>query len=122
MNLLQQYYELREKRLTLQHEADRIEQQEKDILYELTKDLNPDQEVYTRVYGQFNMKATRKIVPSVFDWELALAYIRAEAATDLLQRRLTESAVKARWDNGVTVPGIEKSIKWPVVVTRKEVQ
>lgn len=124
MNLLQEYYNLREKRLALQHEADRLEQLEKDILYELTKDLNAEQEVYNLKYedSPYLGKATRKITPTVFDWEETLRWIRAEAALDLLQRRLTESAVKLRWDNGVTIPGIMKSVKWGLTVNRKEEQ
>lgn len=118
MNWLQQYYDIRVKRLALQHEADILEQQEKDILYELTKDLSPEQPEHRFMEEGFRFKATRKIVPNVTSWDKTLNYIRAEAAVDLLQKRLTESAVKARWDNGVTIPGIEQDIKWPVIITK----
>jgi hypothetical protein len=33
-------------------------------------------------------------------------YIREHGALDLLQRRLTESAVKLRWDDGIQIPGV----------------
>lgn len=118
MNKLQQFYEIRAKRLALNREADMLEQQEKDILYELTKDLNPAQAEHKYTDGDYSFKAKRKVFPRVDSWEQALNYIRAEAAVDLLQRRLTESAVILRWENGVTIPGVEKDIKWPVTVSK----
>lgn len=118
MNLLEQYHTLRTQRLALNAEADRLEQLEKDILYELTKDLNSEHDSYTKKESGYTFKATRKIVPNVVAWDQTLDYIRAEAAVDLLQKRLTESAVIARWNNQVAVPGIEKVVKWPVKVTK----
>lgn len=114
---LKDFYELREKRLALQHEVDRLEQLEKDILYDLTKDLNPENK-YSGQHGGYIFKANPKVIPTVTKWEDVLAYIRAEHALDLLQRRLTESAVKTRWDNGIIVPGIDKTTKWSVTVTK----
>jgi hypothetical protein len=43
----------------------------------------------------------------VNDWEEVYKYIKANDAFDLLQRRLTETAVKLRWDDGIRLPGIE---------------
>lgn len=44
--------------------------------------------------------------PYIADFALLEAYIREHGALDLLHRRLTESAVKARWEDGIQVPGI----------------
>lgn len=118
-NLISQYVALREKRLLLQREADQIEQQEKDILYELTKPLSFDLESYSGLIEGYHYEFNRKPFPHVKDWGQTLDFIRAHpAAIDLLQKRLTESAVKLRWDAGFTVPGIEKQFKWTPTIKK----
>lgn len=47
-----------------------------------------------------------KIVPKAEDWGVLYDYIREHDAFDLLHRRLTETAVKARWDDGINIPGV----------------
>lgn len=116
INLFAQYYDLREQRLKLQREADALEQQEKDILYEITKEFNADS-VKHSVDG-FTMLAKRKDVPTVRDWSATLAYIKETGQVDLLQKRLTDSAVKARWDAGIEVPGVELTHKYAVTITK----
>ena len=44
--------------------------------------------------------------PVILDWSALEIFIRAHNAVDMLQKRLTESAVKLRWDDGVQVPGV----------------
>jgi len=111
------YYELREKRLKLQREADELEQQEKDILYSLTADLIPGR-VYSGNLGGHSFKATSKAVPISQDWVKTLDFIKQTGSVDMLQKRLTESAVILRWDSGVDIPGIGRSDRWTVKVTK----
>jgi hypothetical protein len=40
-----------------------------------------------------------------------LDYIRETGSLDLLHRRLTESAVSARWAEGVNIPGVSVHTK-----------
>ena len=49
---------------------------------------------------------TQNIRPVIMNWEELEQYIRANNAVDLLQKRLTESAVKLRWDDEIQVPGV----------------
>jgi hypothetical protein len=51
------------------------------------------------------VKQKLKIVAS--DWDKLYKYIAANSAWDLLHKRITETAVKARWEDKETVPGIE---------------
>ena len=44
--------------------------------------------------------------PYISDYSLLEQHIRDTGSLDLLHKRLTESAVKARWDDGVQVPGV----------------
>jgi hypothetical protein len=40
------------------------------------------------------------------DWESTWKYIAKKKAWDLLQKRLSGPAVKARWENGEQIPGV----------------
>lgn len=116
--MLSQYYAIREKRLSLQKQADELEQQEKDIIYEMTKGFNTLNEKYSGQVDGFIYNAKRKEVIQAEDWPAISKFILETGAVDMLQKRLTESAVKARLDAGVDVPGIKKSFKWDVKVTK----
>lgn len=48
------------------------------------------------------------VEPVVTDWHETLQYIRDTGSTDLLQRRLTVSAVKLRWADGLQIPGVDQ--------------
>lgn len=117
MNELKQYFETRERRLKLQREADELEQQEKDILYAITKGMDQP-EVFVHE-GPFVLKAVRKEVPLVNDWAATLNFIKSTGSVDLLQKRLTDSAVKARWDNGLDIPGVSHAFKYTTTVTKE---
>jgi hypothetical protein len=45
--------------------------------------------------------------PNVVDWPKFYAYIAKTKGWDLLQRRVGEAAVAARWDEKKTIPGVE---------------
>lgn len=46
--------------------------------------------------------------PHVTDWDKFYAYIHKKKAWDLLERRPGKLACRARWDDNVEVPGVEK--------------
>lgn len=117
--LIQQYHEIRARRLALQREADTLEQQEKDLLYDLTMGLDIKRGHLVNE-GQYQMKAAPKQVVVVEAWSVLLNHIRDTGEVDLLQKRVTESAVKERWGAGLTVPGTKEDNKWVVTVTKLE--
>jgi hypothetical protein len=47
-----------------------------------------------------------KPIPQVEDWDKFYKYVHKHKAFDMLQRRLSEVAVKDRLDEGVKVPGV----------------
>lgn len=49
---------------------------------------------------------TRKIKPTVEDWDIFYKYVKRTGAFELLQRRLGEKAVQERWDAGKVIPGV----------------
>lgn len=53
-----------------------------------------------------------RTVPVAKDWSKIFAYIKKQdkfTGFDLVQRRLGATAVQARWDEGVKIPGVDKS-------------
>lgn len=44
--------------------------------------------------------------PFISDFSQLEGYIIEHGALDLLQKRLTESAVKLRWEDGINIPGV----------------
>lgn len=44
--------------------------------------------------------------PIIMNWAELEVWIRENNAVDMLQKRLTESAVNLRWDEGIQVPGV----------------
>jgi hypothetical protein len=118
MNTLQAIYELREKRLALQRQVDKMEQEEKDLTYTLTNRMVSDNALTSTEDG-FVAKRKTTQSPMVQDWVQTLNYIKATGSVDLLQKRLTESAVKARWDVGVDIPGVDKLVKHSVTITKE---
>ncbi len=49
---------------------------------------------------------TQSQKPVILDWSKLEVWIRANNAVDVLQKRLMESAINLRWDDGVQVPGV----------------
>jgi hypothetical protein len=44
--------------------------------------------------------------PYIANFSELEGYIREHGALDLLQKRLTESAVRLRWEDGIQIPGV----------------
>lgn len=65
-----------------------------------------------RVYVELKYK------PQVQDWDTFWAKFDKKKDRDLLQRRVSESAVQERWDNNKQVPGVV-AIALPVVRLNK---
>lgn len=58
-----------------------------------------------------------KLAPVAQDWVAIHQYIKDNDAIDLVQKRLTESAVKLRWDDNVVIPGVGDKLVEKVKVT-----
>ena len=46
--------------------------------------------------------------PVLVDYSKLEAYIIEHKALDLLQKRLTPTAVRLRWEDGIAIPGVDK--------------
>lgn len=60
-------------------------------------------------------------VPQVTDWEAFWPWVlQQEESLGLVERRPGKAAIRERWEAGVQVPGVEKSLVWKLKVTGVE--
>lgn len=100
-----EYQDTRKLRLDKEKEAKAI----KDVeMQQLEGILEALRESNTEAIGGTTHLAKRVVnnEPIAEDWEKVHEYVRETGEFDLIQRRLTVTAVKARWDDGVEVPGV----------------
>lgn len=113
MALISNILSTRKRRLSLQREADLLEQEEKTLTGQLVQMMN-EAGAIVRKEGEDEVTLVTSMEPLANEWPKILDYIVTNDALDLLQKRLTASAVKARWDNGETIPGIISTAKQTV--------
>jgi hypothetical protein len=98
-------YSTREKRLSLQRELDRMSELESALKEYFIQTLPKSSA--TGIAGKVaRVQIEDKPIPTIEDSERLYAYIKKTGAFDLLQRRLNESAVKERYEDGKVIPGV----------------
>ena len=105
--LVDQYADVRERRLAMAREVDKLDTEEKQLKAQLISMLVTANA--TAIGGQrmiVTLVPKEKAVAE--DWDLVHKYIVAEDAWDIMQKRLTETAIKLRWEEGIIVPGVAK--------------
>jgi len=98
-------YELREKRLGGQKIVDEVKAEETALKMHIIDTL-PKSEA-SGVAGKIaRVSVIIKEIAQVNDWDKLYAHIEKTGNFDLLQRRVTDAAVKDRWEDGKEVPGV----------------
>ena len=105
-NIATKAWALRQERLAKQKELDAMEQQEKEYMAEIEQYMAGTYDKLLLDGIEANCKET--IEPEVTHWDLFQEHIRRTGQLDLLQKRPMISAIKARWESGDDVPGIER--------------
>jgi hypothetical protein len=103
-----EYYSKREERYKIQRELKKMEELEKEMRAHIIEKLAASKGT-SGVSGKLAsvlLVDKEKIVAE--DWALIDAYAVKTKSTDLYQRRLSDEAVKERWEKGVKIPGIAK--------------
>ena len=110
-------FEVKQARLAADKVAAELKSKESQIIEHIINNL-PKSEA-TGVAGKL-ARATIvvKTIPVVKDWDKFYAYVKKNSAFELLQRRLSESAVEERWEQKKTVPGVETFKRSTVSLTR----
>jgi hypothetical protein len=111
MSLVKQYAALRDKRIAAQREVDTMYEAEQLLKEQLIGKMLTEHHG-AMAEGKYVLTLTQKTVPVVFDWPVVIEYIRRTGQLDLLHRRLTESAITARWAEGETIPGVVPQPKY----------
>ena len=99
-------YELKELKSEAQKAVDKIEEERKALERHVIETL--PKSAALGVAGKVaRVTVVTKQVPQVKDYEPFYAFIKKNNRFDLLQKRLSEGAIKEIWDQGKTVPGVE---------------
>ena len=98
-------FELRNKRLAEQKKVDEIAAEESALKNHIIENL-PKSEA-SGVAGKLaRVTVVTKQVPQVKDWDAFYKYVKKTGSFDLMQKRLTDAAIKERWEAGKEVPGV----------------
>lgn len=107
------WYDVRERRLALQKEADALQAEETALKDHLIEHIPKSEatgisgkRVAVRVEQAFRFEAE--------DWDAVREYVRKNAAKNpgvwsIFQKRLGEEALKEMWAAGVKVPGVKRA-------------
>lgn len=99
-------YELRQQRLSVQKEVDKLAAEETFLREHIINTL-PKSEASGIAGKLARVTVVTKQVPQVKDWDAFYKFVKKTGSFDLLQRRLTDQAIKERWEAGKEVPGVE---------------
>jgi hypothetical protein len=99
--LVKEYNDARNERLALDQASAKLKVREDAILDELTA-LG----VTSGRYGPYMIDVGTKPMPRCTDWNGFHAWVQETGSFDCMHKRLTESALKARYESGEYVPGI----------------
>lgn len=112
--LLKQKQEARNKRLALEEEAKKLK-----VVEDSVDDQLEAAKVESGTFGPYILTAKSKKAPRCTDWTGLYEHIKSTGEFDLLHKRLTETAVMARLNDGVYLPGIVLDDKWTYTITAK---
>ena len=118
--LVDKYNLLRSKRLSLSKQADEIKAEE-DLLRELIRKealARMDKDGVEQKAGHGLVKLKMKAVAKVGNWDAFQAHILSTGELDLLEKRPMLSAIRARWEAGQSVPGVEQTQEFEVTISK----
>jgi hypothetical protein len=110
-------YEVRAARIKQQKVADALAAEESALKEHIINTLPKSQA--SGVAGKVaRVSVETKEVPSVRDWNKLFKHILKTKSFELLQRRVSVSAVEERWESNKMVPGVEKFKAVTVSITK----
>ena len=99
------YFKTRSDRLSMDKEVAKLKARESEIEGHILRNLPQGD---TGVAGKIARASIRtKIVAQVHDWDAFWKYVFKTKDPALLQRRVSEPAIKERWENKKDVPGVQ---------------
>jgi hypothetical protein len=110
-------YKIRQDRLTVQKKIDELKGREEQLREYLIATL-PKSDATGAAGKVARAQIKDKRVPKVEDWDALYKHVKRTGSFELLQRRVSDEAVKERWDAGKQVPGVEVFTTVTVSVTK----
>ena len=111
------YSDTRQLRLAMEKEAAEVKAYESKIRDYIIDNLSKSDD--TGASGlKYRAQIVTKLQASVTDWTATHAYVQKTGRFDLLQKRISDTAVKAMWEEGETVPGVERMNVVDVSITK----
>ena len=99
-------YQLKEARLKIQAQVDKLAEQEKLLKDHIIKNLS--KEHAEGVAGHVaKVSITRTTVATAKDWDAFYAFVKKTGDFSLMQKRLHDGACRERWDDKQKIPGVE---------------
>lgn len=111
-------YEMRTKRLALFAVVEQLKSLEHAAKLQLMRKFGKAK-LQGAAGSRASMTLTANDVPTPKDWKKIYAHIKKTGDFDLLQKRLSNDAVKARWANNKAIPGVEVFHDTKISVTKK---
>lgn len=112
-----EYAHVRDLRLAMQKVVDEVKEREAEIRDHIIGNLSKSDD--SGAAGKrYRAQIVKKQVPQVQDWPALWAHILKTRRFDLLQKRLTDRAVKDAWEEGKEIPGVEKFKVVEVSITK----
>lgn len=99
-------YKLREARLKAQAEVDLTKEQEEILRQHILHNF-AEQDLENSGGRVAKASITRRVVAQVQDWDKFFAWVGKTKSWDMVQRRVNDTAYRARLDEQVEVPGTE---------------
>lgn len=100
-------YALREQRLGIERRVKEMKEQEvqmRNSIFEMLAGMG-----LTKASGAVATAGIKvSNVPLVEDWDQLWKYIQQTGEFDLVQKRVSVTAWRARFDDGITIPGVSK--------------
>jgi hypothetical protein len=110
-------YEQRAARLALQKKVDEMKVDEADLADHILNSFTKEELNGSK--GKLAVAAIKHTTTvNTTDWDVFLAYCVKTKSWDMLRKQPTVAAVKARWDAGKEVPGVEPFIKIDLSLTK----
>lgn len=105
--IIDELYQKRASRLVLTKSVDALKAEEAELrrlIIQRLQDVGLDSGRGTMATASI----TKDDQANVKDWSALENYILEHKSFDLLQRRVSITAIRARWDNDESLPGVEK--------------
>ena len=101
------YYTTRQQRLETQRRVDELQEQESALKAYIIESLSgQDSKGISGLAARVEVKEKER--PAIDDWDTFMQHVAASGEYELIQRRLSDAAIKERWEQGEAVPGTKR--------------